>query len=257
MSEEIAYDSTVDTKMHIAMVQKNLKKIATPLFNRCTALSANSTILKHLGYLLNVRGLEHDKSKLEDIEKETFDRVTPKLKGLTYGSPEFDRCKSEMGPALDHHYASNKHHPEHFENGMLGMTLVDLIECFCDWAASTERHGDGDIHKSIEINKKRFAYDEVLACVMHNTARGLKMGRNCGDDPIQKINPAKFLYTDHEEGVSGMVFTTLVEQFSEWVRIARSERGDDEANLLATIESSNCGPILHSIFMNTFSEYNF
>ena len=32
---------------------------------------------------------------------------------LTYGSDEYKACLTEMKPALDHHYAANRHHPEH------------------------------------------------------------------------------------------------------------------------------------------------
>ena len=61
---------------------------------------------------------DHDKSKLEAPEKEIFDAVTPKLRTLTYGSPEYHASLEEMGPALDHHYSVNAHHPEWGERGM-------------------------------------------------------------------------------------------------------------------------------------------
>jgi hypothetical protein len=40
---------------------------------------------------------------------------------------------------------------------------------FCDWKAATMRHNDGDIRKSIEINKKRFKMSEDLAQIFRNT----------------------------------------------------------------------------------------
>lgn len=58
------------------------------------------------------RGEIHDQSKLGDIERQTFVEYTPKLKGSTYGSEEYKGYLKAMKPALDNHYASNRHHPE-------------------------------------------------------------------------------------------------------------------------------------------------
>ena len=121
------------------------------------------------------RGLDHDASKLEDPELATFVEFTPKLKGLTYGSPEYKACTAAMGPALQHHYASNRHHPEHHEHGVSGMTLIDLLEMFCDWKAATMRHDDGDIFKSIKINAKRFGMPQMLELILANTARAFQI----------------------------------------------------------------------------------
>jgi hypothetical protein len=129
------YDSTEDTKKHISRVQHYLAIIFREIANRYEA---------------------HDASKLQPPEKETFDRVTPLLSGMTYGSDEYKATLGQMQVALDHHYAHNRHHPEHFSNGINEMNLIDLVEMFCDWKSASERHADGDILKSIEINSKRF-----------------------------------------------------------------------------------------------------
>jgi hypothetical protein len=142
------YDSTEDTKKHIQRVQKLMSGIILMLANRHK---------------------NHDKSKLEEPEKSIFDEYTPKLRDTTYGSPEYKVFLSEMGVGLKHHYKNNSHHPEHFDNGVNGMTLVDLIEMFCDWKAATERHADGDLGKSIEINKKRFKMTDQLVEIFKNT----------------------------------------------------------------------------------------
>ena len=60
------------------------------------------------------RAGEHDLSKLDSTEVEAFTEFTPKLAASTYGSPEYEGFRRAMGPALDHHYAKNRHHPEHF-----------------------------------------------------------------------------------------------------------------------------------------------
>lgn len=74
-----------------------------------------------------------------------------------------------MGVALEHHYKNNRHHPEHFKNGIEGMTLVDLCEMISDWKAATLRHDDGDILKSIEMNQQRFGYTDELKQILINT----------------------------------------------------------------------------------------
>lgn len=126
---------------------------------------------------LKTQTVTHDYSKLNSPEKETFDRVTPLLKDLEYGSDEYKKCTKSMGDALKHHYKHNSHHPEHYADGVCGMTLVDIIEMFCDWCAATERHETGNILKSIEINSKRFGFDDSLKQILINTVKMYKMGK--------------------------------------------------------------------------------
>lgn len=117
------------------------------------------------------RGSEHDQSKLESPEVEAFTAFTSQLAGSTYGSKAYYDCKLAMKPALDHHYANNSHHPEHHKNGVEDMTLLDVLEMLADWKAASERHNDGNILKSIEINGKRFHISSQLVRIMENTAR--------------------------------------------------------------------------------------
>lgn len=146
MTEE--YDSGPDTQEHISEVRSRIELCVADLSHRSEV---------------------HDKSKLEDPEKSTFDRVTPLLRGLTYGSNEYRAMLAEIKPALEHHYANNTHHPEFYPDGIRGMSLLDLVEMLCDWKAATLRHADGDIRKSIEINQSRFKYSDELKQVLLNT----------------------------------------------------------------------------------------
>ena len=119
--------------------------------------------------VLMYRSLTHDQSKLSKPEKLIFDEYTPKLRDCTYGSEEYKGFLAEMQIALKHHYSSNEHHPECHDDGIRGMTLIDLLEMLIDWTAATKRHADGDILKSIEINQKRFGYSDELKQVFLNT----------------------------------------------------------------------------------------
>ena len=128
-----------------------------------------TSILLIIATRLRLRGLDHDKSKLESPEFETFMEFTEKLRGSTYGSPEYKQFLAGMKPALDHHYAHNSHHPEHFPNGIDGMNILDLIEMLCDWKAATLRHADGDLARSIEINSERFKMSNQLKSIFKNS----------------------------------------------------------------------------------------
>ena len=149
---------------------------------------------------LRSRAIYHDESKLESPEREIFDEYTPKLRDTTYGSYEYKGFLKEMKVALDHHYAANRHHPEHFSKvwqcddcgeeyayspdecricahvncfsrkaDLNGMNLIDIIEMLCDWKAATMRHTNGDIIRSVEFNQDRFKYSDELKAIFLNT----------------------------------------------------------------------------------------
>jgi hypothetical protein len=146
------HDSAPDTLKHISRVQHYLDEIAHQLFHR---------------------GSIHDKSKLEEPEKSVFDEYTNKLKHTDYDSPEYKGFLEAMAPALKHHYSVNSHHPEHYSNGVSGMSLMDVVEMLCDWKAATERTKNGDIRKSIEINAERFGLSEQVKSILLNTVYDL------------------------------------------------------------------------------------
>lgn len=152
----VEYDSRLDTLLHIKRVNQLLIEFANSLLNRA---------------------INHDSSKLMSPEKELFDEFTPKLKDCTYGSDEYKSYLNSLKVALDNHYRLNSHHPEHYENGIDDFDLLDLVEMFFDWKAASERHDDGDIYKSIDINKERFKMSDQLAGIFRNTASRLKYNK--------------------------------------------------------------------------------
>ena len=137
------------TSEHIRTVQKFLHLVVKDLLDRADA---------------------HDQSKLERPEVELFTKYTPMLASCTYGSAEYQQLLKDLKPALDHHYAKNSHHPEHYKNGISDMNLLDLVELFCDWKAATLRHNDGNLRKSIEHNANRFGISPQLVKILENTA---------------------------------------------------------------------------------------
>lgn len=177
----MTYDSRPDTQAHIDRVFFLLEEARDNLYDR---------------------SLVHDQSKLESPEKEMFDLATEKLRGLEYGSEEYKQSLKDLGPALNHHYAHNSHHPEYYcmigvepvaidgvelkdteeevivvpelvasGHGINSMSLFDIIEMLVDWKASSERHATGDIYKSIEHNATRFGMSDQLKQIFINTAK--------------------------------------------------------------------------------------
>jgi hypothetical protein len=113
------------------------------------------------------RGRVHDASKLADPEKAGFDRETPNLKNLTFGSDDYKASLARLGDSLQHHYASNTHHPEHWPNGVAGMDLLDLVEMFCDWRAAAERNANKTVN--LQMCVERFKIEPQLASILANS----------------------------------------------------------------------------------------
>ena len=146
----------------------NMNKFKT----MCETYKHKQNVSRYISFILHdlvIRSVYHDDSKLVNPEVDIFTEYTPKLANSTYGSDEYNQFLKEMKVALDSHYANNSHHPEHYDNGIKGMNLVDLIEMLCDWKAATMRHNDGDIMKSIELNQSRFGYSDELKQILINT----------------------------------------------------------------------------------------
>jgi len=142
------YDSRPDTYEHIRQVQ----------------IYINRFIEK-----MGMRSIDHDRSKLSDPELAGFNKYTPLLKDMTYGSDEYKHCLQKLKTVLDHHYANNSHHPEHYEDGIRDMCLLDLLEMLADWLAATQRTKGGNIYKSIDMNAERFGYSDELKQILKNT----------------------------------------------------------------------------------------
>jgi hypothetical protein len=147
----MSYDSTIDTTLHINRVRFLLGQCAITLLER---------------------GARHDASKLEEPEKAIFDTVGNRLAAITYAGEEYKHSLADLKTALDHHYAHNAHHPEHYSDGIDGMSLFDLIEMLMDWKAASEWHPGGtDILRSVEISSDRFSISEQLKKILLNTVR--------------------------------------------------------------------------------------
>ena len=163
----MAYDCTADVKEHIGKVQYWMRGIT---------------------HLLTERSKNHDASKFLSPEKAIFDVYTPKLKEMVFGSDEYKEALAGMGEGLKHHYANNRHHPEHFERGINGMTLPDLVEMYCDWLAAAEAK-----HTPMNMDYlcKRFGIGEQLAQIILNTLKDDDFWNAINGVPVTWFTPEK------------------------------------------------------------------
>jgi hypothetical protein len=142
-------DSRPDTYEHIHEVQRGLLRLSAALAQRA---------------------LYHDQSKLQEPELSMFNEFRSKLDEVEHESPEYKVHLEEMGAALEHHYRVNRHHPEHFANGIHGMNLLDLMELVCDWVAAAGRKGESPVPYIEGAAKERFGYGEEIERLLVKTS---------------------------------------------------------------------------------------
>jgi hypothetical protein len=149
MNEKHA-NATLETHKHVNKVREHINGFVIDLIGRAQV---------------------HDASKFESPEVEIFGEHTADLALAEYGTPEYDVCLENTKVARENHYAKNRHHPEHWPNGINDMTLIDLVEMIADWKAATERNKNGNIRTSIERNAKRYGMSPQLRKIFENTVR--------------------------------------------------------------------------------------
>jgi hypothetical protein len=145
-------DSTQDTLEHIGKVQDRIQEVCNNL---------------------TVRAVRHDLSKLVEPEKSGFDVLSAQLSTLVYGSAEYRAALEAGKDTIAHHYSVNTHHPEHYPDGVGGMSLLDVVEMLCDWKAASERTKQGSIAQSLAHNKERWHISDELASILANTVKEL------------------------------------------------------------------------------------
>lgn len=148
------YDSSFKTNEHKALIEKIFFNYIVPS--------------------LNERAIAHDSSKLESPEKECVDKYTPLLKAVKEGTPEYEEIKKRMNAeGYEHHYAVNRHHPEHFKNGINDMNIIDLVELTVDWIADS-KDSDESFSEELDSHAKKFSVPPMLKDIIANTYRDMK-----------------------------------------------------------------------------------
>ena len=143
------YDSSQDALSHIEIVRANIDKMVSEI---------------------KLRGENHDLSKLQEPEKSSNDYFIPLLKKVKFGTPEYVKVDSERrnGEGLKHHFKVNRHHPDHFQNGINDMNIVDIIEMICDTIAAS-RKSDSSFEDGLKFNAERYNFPKELENIILNT----------------------------------------------------------------------------------------
>jgi len=135
---------------HINSVQQHMVNVITQLLTRMA---------------------NHDQTKYLPDE---LDLVLgkPYLDTLEYNSDEYRDGLARVQHAIDVHYSSNSHHPEHFAEGIQDMSLLSLLEMACDWKAAADAHNSTYL-ESINRNVGRFGLSIEMQYILQNTGREL------------------------------------------------------------------------------------
>ena len=125
------------------------------------------------------RAEDHDSSKFEEDEFPKLVAITEEFKPHPFGTPENAALREKYKDVFAIHQKKerNRHHPEHYPNGIEDMTLMDVLEMLCDWKAATlKQHEAGNsIEKSIEMMAEKYKISPQLVKILVNTARSCNM----------------------------------------------------------------------------------
>lgn len=144
------YEYTNYTNKHINAVNYNMKLVEKEFVK----IKPNSNTENEI----EMRGICHDASKLNDQdERDGYIHMNMELKNVEYGSDKYKEIMDKYNDVIQLHYSNNSHHPEHYSNGINGMSLLDKIEMICDWCAVIKvKQLQDSFNDSFLLNKKRF-----------------------------------------------------------------------------------------------------
>jgi Family of unknown function (DUF5662) len=145
-----------------------------PTANEVTQAHINrvAELIGEVNSELTYRAVYHDQSKFDPIEAGPLQEMQDLIDRegqAPYGSDEYRRRTALLGPMLEHHYALNPHHPEHWSNGIASMTILDVVEMLCDWKAASERGNDPALNLTYLAQK--YSIEPMLLSILQNTCR--------------------------------------------------------------------------------------
>lgn len=153
------------------MILEEVKEFAAIYHHKFIVLKFMNNIIQEL----MLRAEQHDQSKFNEDEFKIILATAAEIQKHPYGTPEHEAVRQKYAKECAIHFSKNRHHPEHFKDGVEGMDLVDFLEMLCDWKAASLRNPDGNIEKSIRIGSEKYSIPPMLAKILLNTARNYKM----------------------------------------------------------------------------------
>lgn len=153
MGEYTEQEYLEDTKRHIHDVQMLIEQFIIQLQHRAET---------------------HDASKLVNPEKDILRKYSHELDNSSYGDETYEHHLNKVREAIQHHYQHNSHHPEHYDDGIRGMNLLDIVEMFFDWCATARKYNN-NVESSIRYGQERFDMSDDLTQIFINTAERFKL----------------------------------------------------------------------------------
>lgn len=154
------------------MTENEIKEFASIYHHKFVVLQFMNNIIQDL----MLRAEQHDQSKFSEEEFPGLVAAIDDVRRYPYGTPGYEEMRVKHAKIFQAHYAKNRHHPEHFANGIEDMDLIDLIEMLCDWkSASMRQESQGTIEKSIQIGAEKYNLSPQLVKILINTVRNHKM----------------------------------------------------------------------------------
>ena len=123
------------------------------------------------------RGRTHDNSALGSPEIEVYHRFFSEYRKYKIGDPRKDEVFAQMAEAIGHHFQYNDHHPEHFENGINDMDLIQLMQFTADIMSWSEQE-QVDIFEILPmIRDKCGMVDQVYNLICNTITEIKRLGR--------------------------------------------------------------------------------
>jgi len=124
---------------------------------------------------LTYRSAVHDNSKFSPDEFDVHSDNVNHFNKYLFDTKEEKELKERLMPAGILHRKRNRHHPEHFEDGIDGMNLIDILEMLCDWKSASTRVSGDSLRKGLPILKNKYNISPQLLKILENTARDFNM----------------------------------------------------------------------------------
>lgn len=128
--------------------------------------------MRHVVTLWVARMVTHDQSKYSTPELPLIHEKA-RLDSLPFNTPEYHAALAKIKEAVKAHYECNAHHPEHYPDGVLDMSLLDLLEMICDWRVAAEMNGT-ELTESFDSCVERFKIPPDLRRILLNTYREME-----------------------------------------------------------------------------------
>jgi hypothetical protein len=152
---------TEKEQLNLALIVKHKEQVAVMLAKFSAELAYRAAV--------------HDNSKFNSTEFDDCSENVLEFNKYPFGTPEYDALREKLKNAIVYHRERNRHHPEHFENGIDGMNLIDILEMLVDWKSASTRSPEDSLRKGLPLLKEKYNISPQLLKILENTAKDFNM----------------------------------------------------------------------------------